>query len=388
MIPRQKPDLAEALRSSGVGPARIEDVIGSGYRLLPSSSVLDSRDSVGVVVDTFYGSTMPASHFDFATFAEYVKGTECPFRYNPRRIPVRSLVHAREVLERPENKRWLDEGRLSFRGQSQEYFTRRPFPNPYVGNDSGEEPLVIPAFWRQFRDDWNSRLGQQCASIFRGLHADEFIYHGIPQWQRLAEINLARYGDHSMSDLEDFPDPESREYYRRYIKFKVELDRNVDIPLVEQHYGIKTNGLDVTFDIGVALFFAVNQARRDTHDRIVFERANSDLPTGVVYMFVFRAPSLSTTQDMVEQVLTFKHLHPERPIRQRCALPFFHDWCINEAICHCHGILEITPDFDDGCLPTAAELFPSPDEDPFYRVALDFRRRNPGRYGDFVEYMV
>lgn len=191
-----------------------------------------------------------------------------------------------------------------------------------------------------------------------------------------------------MSDLENFPDPESREYYRRYIKFKVELGHNVDMPLVEQHYGIKTNGLDVTFDIGVALFFAVNQAKRDSHDRVVFERASSDLPTGVVYMFVFRDPPLSTTQDMVEQVLTFKHLHPEWPIRQRCGLPFFHAWCINEAICDCQGILEIAPDFDDAGLPTAAELFPGPDQDPFYRVALDFRRRNPDRYGDFVEYMV
>jgi len=100
---------------------------------------------------------------------------------------------------------------------------------------------VIPSFWRQFQTSWNYRFEDTYISIFQTWDWDEIIYHGIKDWERLAEINYERYGLHSMSDLETFPDPESREYYQRYLSFKLRRGNN---------YGLTKGQASPTSDLG------------------------------------------------------------------------------------------------------------------------------------------
>jgi len=115
-----------------------------------------------------------------------------------------------------------------------------------------------------------------------------------------------------MCDLEDFPDAESREYYRRYTKCKIEGSHNTDLPLVEQHYGIRTTGLDVTFDPGVAAFFATHSFRVDDNQAAWFEQ-NASNRGAVIYVFVFTAPPFKKTAELHDDVHTFSHLRPLRP---------------------------------------------------------------------------
>jgi hypothetical protein len=50
---------------------------------------------------------------------------------------------------------------------------------------------------------------------------------------------------------------------RRYYLHKVDLPYTNDYPIIAQHYGMKTIGLDVTFNIRIAFFFACNQFHID-----------------------------------------------------------------------------------------------------------------------------
>jgi hypothetical protein len=88
-----------------------------------------------------------------------------------------------------------------------------------------------------------------------------------------------------MSDLGDFDDPESREYGRRWRLHKVMQPG--ELILVEPHYGIDTCGLDVTVDLGVALFFASNRFSRRSNGKAYYEPIQAGEHQGVCYAFVF-----------------------------------------------------------------------------------------------------
>jgi len=387
-IDKYQSRLVQALKTVNVEPQKIKAVIDSGYILLPPSYIAQNHDNKKVVIDTFYNNKAPSSFIPFEQFVEYMNGKEHPIKYNPLRFKVSSLAEARKILERPENKRYSEMTRLCFRGQTKEFFTHRAFPNPRIADKSGREPIVMPGFWRDFQHSWNDRFGHAYCSLFGDIRGDEFVYYGIKDWNRLQEINFNRYGYHDISDLEDFPDSESQEYFRRYTDFKIHHGANNDLPVVEQHYGIKTNGLDVTFDIAVALFFASHKMVSDAHGLVHFEMIDGNKQTGLVYMFVFESPPLKGSEQMIKAIPSFSHMRPERPIRQKCALPFFHSWGINEAICDCHAILEISHDFCYDGLPKPADIFPGPDDDPFYKIALEFKKKRPELYGQFTEYVV
>jgi hypothetical protein len=191
-----------------------------------------------------------------------------------------------------------------------------------------------------------------------------------------------------MSELEDFPDPESQEYGRRWRRSKVEGTANRDLPLVEQHYGIDTCGLDVTFDFRVATFFATNKFRYRDDGTAFYEHVDGGLHTGVVYGFVFRDPPLKKTAELVTEVASFNHIPPTRPVKQQCALPFFHSYNMNEAVCDLDFVMYLDPNFDRTAMLDVESLFPSRDDDPFYGAVLDLKSRYPSLepFSRLVEY--
>ena len=228
------------------------------------------------------------------------------------------------------------------------------------------------------------------ASIFTTSFADHLVYYGIPEWKNLAEKNFERYGLHTMSDLVDFPDPESQEYGRRWRLFKVEDGYHRDLPMVEQHYGIDTCGLDVTFDIAVAAFFASHQFKWRANGNAYYDIVPDGDHQGVIYGFVFTDPPLRKTVEMVNKLDLFNHIPPIRPIRQKCALPFFHDTTMNEAVCDLDFIMRLSPKFDCFDIPTGCQLFPGEDEDPFYKASLEVKNAANGAdpYNNFIEYQL
>lgn len=297
---------------------------------------------------------------------------------------VKSLDHAREVLERPELHYREGQDYICFRGQTRQHSVRRPFANPLYSNTAGEETLLLPGYWRQYRDSSghvsNERPMAPTAN-FLDILGDHLFYWGIDV-DALEQKIYDRYGWHHMSDLEDFPDPDIQEYADRYNQ---KLRSQPELILLGQHYGIQTPGLDVTFDFKVALFFATHRFAPRENGKSTYVPLTSE-HGGAVYLLRFRSPSLRKSSDQISTIDIFQHILPVRPLRQSCALPVFPSYYVNEAAARIVAKLEIDSDFSGVGLPRPEELFPSKEEDPFYRALLDLKSRYPEELESVPDY--
>lgn len=362
-------------------------IIQSGYAYLKGASLYGLGEGVPCVSDGFYGSKWNCGLIPFETFIDYIRKDEEPFwKYSPPTYKVESLDHAVELLKSNRHKKFFSNGRMCFRGQSQGYCIKRPFPNPFIADKKGYEPLLIPSFWRSYLKNLNQRPVNTPSSIFCTVFADDIIYFGIKNWKSLAVENIKRYGIHTMSDLEDFPDPESQEYGRRWRIHRVNGPYDVQLPLLEQHYGMRTAGLDVTFDLETALFFAVNKFVNGEGSKAKYLPVRNHKHHGIVYCMVYEDPPLTKTSDLVTELRVFEHVPPVRPLRQKCALPFFGAMNINESITEIDAILIIDDEFKISGLQDAKYLFPDTNEDPFYRAILKQKSKYQDVFKDVIEY--
>jgi hypothetical protein len=367
-IANNEPVCRELLSAQGIPDSVVKDIVASGYFVLP---VLGQGH---MLCDGFYGNKQISGLFSVEALARMITTGERPFTVNIPRFEVDSLADIQRYLaNEPRLRHWHANGKLTFRGQSREYFTTRRFPNPVQAGVDGRERLILPSYWRQFENDWESRTDPP-NSRFTTILGDELIYRGIPDWKTLSRRNSERYGFHDMSDLEDFPDAESQEYGRRWWLFKVAGGVNADLATVEQHYGSSTHGLDVTFAPEIAAFFATHDFTRGHDGKLRCGRAAS-ASGAVVYAFVFHDPPVRATHDMIQELEAFRHIRPERPRRQRCALRAFGRTEINQAVTELAAIFVLSGEFSALGLPSFSELFPPPGDDPFYAAALSIRDR-------------
>ena len=240
--------MREILETRGISnelSARLEEC---GYQI-SNTSLYGMGEPTLCISDTFYGSKWGIGLIPIEEFFR-----EHSFKIRPPVYEVGSLQEIRALLSEAPHSRY--DGRMTFRGQVKEYFTRRSYPNP-IAENCGQERLILPGYWRKFVGRWNDRFdAPSYSSIFATCAGDDLIYRGIEDWRGLSERNFKRYGLHTMSNLEDFLDPESQAYFKRWQAFKVNGMFMRDLPVVEQHYGFDTTGLDVTFNVEMATFFA------------------------------------------------------------------------------------------------------------------------------------
>lgn len=358
----------EILSKRGLNQREAETLLHEGYYLRGFNSFRPRADDA-FICDSFYGSGLGCALHPLDDFLSGNVHTAAA-----REIQINSSGDLIAYLDAPEQARLRD--RMCFRGQGREYVTRRGYPNPALAVE-GQERLIIPAYWRHFKDDWRARFkAPEYRSIFTDFRGDDLIYHGIPDYRTLGERNAARYGPHSMGDLEDFPDWESKEYHRRWYAAKIVGPYIRDPALIEQHYGIDTPGLDVTFDPLMAEFFATNRFVSLPDGRARYEPTARGDHQGVIYCMVFGAPTLKRSADMVREVSLFDHIPPTRPIRQSCALPFFNAHDFNNAVCHLHCVLRLSEDYQVTVPLSPSRVFPSVAEDWFYAAALDVKHRS------------
>lgn len=376
--------LNNLLIKEGIDRSLIEKIIESGYSCIEATLYFGEPEPC--LFDSFYGSKWGIGLIPLKQFLTYIKNDDEKYpKYSHPTYRIRSLDDAINILKSNRYKKFFSNGRMCFRGQTQEYNIKRTFPNPFMSDESGYEPLLIPSFWRPYLKDLNQRPAESPPSIFSTIFADGLIYQGLDVGD-LVERNIKRYGVHTMSDLGDFPDPESHEYHKRYLLHKIYGSHDVQLPLLEQHYGMQTIGLDVTFDIGTALFFATNKFVMTDRNKTTYLPVDGHEHHGIVYCMVYEDPPLTKTSDMITALHVFEHVPPVRPLRQKCALPFFHSMNFNEAATEIVAVLIIDGQFEMSGLPDAKYLFPDADEDPFYQALLRQKAKCPKIYKNIIEY--
>ena len=297
-------ELATMLQEYGIDDRKISDIIESGY--IKWNLVLSSNKPKiePHVLDTFYGTKHPSGLIPFEIFIKYIAQDTIPqVPLGTKYYVVKSLQEAEEILSSERHSKYHDSGMLSFRGQTKEYWLKRKVPNPIRKDDSNKERFIAPSFWRFCINNHNpaSRTVDQKSML------DMFKGH-YPYSQIISERASNENVIH-------------------------DLFHSGDISIVDQHYGRKTIGLDITYDLKTAFFFASHQFTEveGASKKYTYLPIKKGEHKGIVYCFVFRDPLVKRTEWMIKSVDTFQHIPPLRPLRQSCALPYFHVHEVNAA---------------------------------------------------------
>lgn len=146
----------------------------------------------------------------------------------------------------------------------------------------------------------------------------------------------------------------------RYTKLLRPGQDSVRQNLVLQHYGAPTPFVDVTRDIRVAEWFALDRLHVDAHGVLTAERATGRSHAPVIYV-LFSLEDLTPLVDTAELVTAEESL---RPHRQSCALIGGPGNLYRNAVSRFVGLkIEFADSFVPRTMPTTRHLFPGPDED-------------------------
>lgn len=375
---------ASELIARGVTDESARLIAESGYFVHPIGNRF-SADSELMLMDSYYG-TKGSGLFKIDDFIKYHQGHEidAPVKSTAIYKNVQSLKEVTEILNLDRHSNYLKNNLLSFRGQNKEYWIERSIPNPKVMMPDKKERMIVPSAWRKsVNKAFSQRTQCSTCSTLKHILADNLIYKGIPNWRALSDINFKKYGFHSMDDLQDFPDTESQEYYKRYVLHKQSMCN--EMPLLEQHYGIDTIGLDISFDVATSLFFSTHKFFTKENGKSTFLPIEQGKHSGVLYCFVFRDPAVKSTDWLIKEINIFSHIPPLRPLRQHCGLPSFHYNEIAAATLDLDAVIYLDKDFSTSGLPEKEYLFPMK-EDDFYMALLEEKMKNPSHYEGIVEY--
>ncbi|WP_035192154.1 hypothetical protein, partial [Acidithiobacillus ferrivorans] len=255
MLEEQAAEFVRDMEARGVSPAVAWEAAEAGYVVWPIANGWGSTPR-SMVMDCHYGLKM-SGLFELDEFAAFLNGEQTPAQSpigTPTYKNVRDLKDLRDIAESPRHREAIEQGFTCFRGQTRDYWVSRPVPNPRICDGQRKERIITPSYWRQFLDrPLSARDWGPAKSIFGTILADELIYHGIADWRTLSQRNHERYGPHfSISDLEDFPDPESQEYYKRWVRHKIQA--GPEYPLIERKR-LSNPPLRVGADQANAVFF-------------------------------------------------------------------------------------------------------------------------------------
>jgi hypothetical protein len=341
--------LGKVLAERGVSEARIADALRSGYAIRQWGDPF-SGNTWSTVSDRMYGNKQFSSSFEIDKFVRYLTDPDAIERLpDLREFVVSSKSELDELLRDPRRARYLEEGSLWFRGQTKEYTYRRAVPNPVRRLNNGSEISIVPGAYRQ--------NGAEYDFTNPVVEKRSFTYL-LPDLVPESENALA---DEAASH---------------------------DSMRVEQHYATQTSGLDVTPDIGSALFFATNKLLWNENGQAFHRQIPRGEHQGVIYCFRFCDPPVKESEYLIRDFTLFKTFYPERIIRQRCGLPLFGEYVRNIAVADIDCIIKLANDFDWEQSKTPRHMFPPASEDPFYKKILELKKCYPGldSLNNVVEY--
>lgn len=345
---RQK-SLSDTLAAANVSSDLIDATLDSGYYIRDWVDPFSGRTWQSVS-DMMYGNKQFSSSFPIEKFIQYITG-DYKFPTLPPLISyeAKCVRDIQEILSDPRRARYVSEGTLTLRGQPREYTYKRRIPSPVRANENGEEISILPGVYRQKSSPYSLALACPEQRSFK-------------RW--LAEL-----------------EPNNPDVY---------LDSNYayDIMRTEQHYATQTSGLDLAFDLDTALFFATHHFKFDAAGLAYYDSVPYGEHTGVIYCFRFRDPPVKQTQYLIGDFDLFKTHPPLRIIRQDCGLPLIGPHERNIALTDIDCIIRLTPDFK---LPVEFRkvpeyMFPTAEEDGFYKKLLALKDEHPDLLKEVVEY--
>lgn len=328
--------LIELLKEKNISESLIDAIIDSGYFV--TSWMGSSPDQiVETVRDKMYGNKGFSSSFEIENFIEYAKGNyEFEKFRGYRSFRVKTKAEINEILNDSNRSRYINNGMMSFRGQTKEYHFKRKIPNPFRKDSEGKEISILPGALR------NKHLGMD-PKLFT-IESGSFSYLLRELEPKNPNVNFDSFASR-------------------------------DIMHVEQHYAKQTAGLDISFDIETALFFSTykfNLSEKGVAYHTKVERGKHE---GVIYCFVFRDPPVRKTQFLIEKFNLFKSYTPERILRQKCGLPLFSDYDRNIALCDIDCIIYLDENFDYDTFLTPQYMFPNEINDKFYGKLMELKRK-------------
>jgi hypothetical protein len=161
------------------------------------------------------------------------------------------------------------------------------------------------------------------------------------------------------------------------------------IMALAQHYGVPSHGLDVTISEDVATWFATNRYQKSVGGLSSYTKlGTSDWPPEpeqwpVLFACQTVTNSIETSLRDCEELEDFG-LAARRPARQQAK--FFHgghsdhqNRLAEALVC----VFRLRPGYYE-TESNFAHLFPTPDEDPAYKLMLEFATHNPGIWGHYI----
>lgn len=338
--------LVKILREKKVSEDLIKKVIDSGYILRTFGGF--GMKPENFVSDQMYGNKGLSSKFDIDKFINYIHGEfEFPKLPSFKKYTVKNYKEIEDILSDPRRKHYIDEGRMSFRGQTAEYTYKRKIPNPVRADNDGKEISIFPGVYRQNQEIYSFNIEHE------EERALQFLLHKL--------------------------EPNNPQ---------VHLDSHFakDIMRVEQHYASQTAGLDISFDIETAIFFATQKFQFNSEGIAYHTKVAKGEHTGVIYGFVFLDPPVKRTEFLIRDFDLFKTYVPERVLRQNCGLPLFGEYERNIATTDLDFIIYLDKDFDYAGQRTPEFMFPNTAEDKFYKKLLELKDEFPTELKNIVEY--
>ncbi len=339
--------LKSKLIDAGIDADFISRVLDSGYIIRDWCDPF-SRKTWTSVSDLLYGNKQFSSSFETEKFIAYVKG-DSTFESLPpfRRYTAKSIDEIRAILSEPDRARLIRDGRLSFRGQTQEHRLKRQIPNPVRSDRNGYEISILPGLYRQSGPFYSVSDSPEETRSFRWL------------LDKLEPNNPNVFMDATYA---------------------------ADIMRVEQHYATQTAGLDISFDIETAMFFATHQFEQVENGLSTYRHIPPGQHRGVIYCFCFYDPPVKASEFLIKRFDLFNTHPPERILRQRCGLPLIGPHERNIAITDLDCIIELHSDFWNDVPKIPEWMFPGISEDAFYKKLLEIKDANPALLSNIVEY--
>jgi hypothetical protein len=338
--------LVKILREKKVSEDLIEKVIDSGYiiRIFGGFGMKPTE----FVSDQMYGNKGLSSKFDIEKFIEYIHG-EFEFPKLPafNEYTVKSYKEIEDILSDPRRQHYIKEGRMSFRGQTSQYTYKRQIPNPVRADKDGREISIFSGVYRQNNEFYSFNIENEEERTLK------FLLHKLEP--NNPNVHLDSHSAH-------------------------------DIMRVEQHYATQTAGLDISFDIETAIFFATQKFQFDSEGLAYHTKIPKGDHKGVIYGFVFTDPPVKKTEFLIQNFNLFKTYTPERVLRQNCGLPLFGDYERNIATTDLDFIIYLDKDFDYEGKRTPKFMFPNTAEDKFYKKLLELKDEYPKQLKNIVEY--